>query len=517
MHKRSTKVGLTTLAAALIVALTPAVPGEKAFAEEELQAQAELQALAPAGAQVIDIFKRTVNDYGIELVDWQGYLANPYVKLKVKPPADASFPVTVTLKAQGTSRLMMDLPSTLSANGASKTLTFNSALEEKNFLLAIHPDRIGGNGEIEKYTLSMAVTGRDGSTTNQTIPIRVLDQDDNAEPSIPIDFDYRFDTIKPYFNDAATRKATELAIKDWFYFFDLKPFDTVPTGAEANHLPGDDWQNTIQVSNNKAYNGMWVFLRGLNGPYSTGYPAANGKYHTRNGVTVPGNLNRSYGLILDFYDDAVPFTSVNDEEWYQSDLSKVTDVYGLMMHEFGHAVVFSDTFPGVRALKESGGNDPVILAYQNRPALLDNSYHLSGALAEVDRLSGQNGGWNHLFPTRRWMNTKLSLLVAEKAGWPLRKNLTPFLAPEIVTKELPAPVQGQAYSVKLEAKGGVPFYDWTVTQGELPAGFKLDRFTGTISGTAASGTGNKTYTFTVQLRDYDELGKPVTRSYSLKL
>ncbi|WP_068498294.1 Ig domain-containing protein [Paenibacillus kribbensis] len=504
-QKRRTKMWLIALAVSLIVALTPAIPGHEAYAEAE------------SDAKVIDIFSRTVNDYGIELVDWQGYLANPYVKLKVKPPADAVFPVTITLNAQGTSRLMMDLPSTLSAQGASKTLTFANAQEEKDFRLAIHPDRIGGNGEIEHYTLSLSVAGNDGRKTTQSIPIRVLDQDDNEEPQVPIHFDYRFDTIMPYFNDAATRKAAELAVKDWFYFFDLSPFDEVPANAEVNHLPGDDWQNEIQVTNDKPYKGMWVFLRGLNGPYSTGFPANNGNYHTRNGVTVPGNLNRSYSLILDFYDDATPFTSVDDEEWYQSDLSKVTDVHGLIMHEFGHAIVFSDTFPGVRALKEAAGNDPDILAYQHRPAALDDSYHLSGELAEVDRLSGQNGGWRHMFPTRRWMNTKLSLLVAEKAGWPLRKDLTPFLAPEIVTKELPAPVKGKAYTAKLEAKGGVPFYDWTVTGGQLPAGFTLDRFTGTISGTAESGAANKTYTFTVQLRDYDELSKPVTQSFTLKL
>ncbi|MBJ8191444.1 peptidase S8, partial [Bacillus cereus] len=154
----------------LIVALTPTIPGQQAYAEAE------------SDVKVIDIFSRTVNDYGIDLVDWQGYLANPYVKLKVKPPADAAFPLTVTLNAQGTSRLMMDLPSTLSAQGASKTLTFANAQEEKDFRLAIHPDRIGGNGEIENYTLSMSVAGNDGHTTTQSIPIRVLDQDDNEEP-----------------------------------------------------------------------------------------------------------------------------------------------------------------------------------------------------------------------------------------------------------------------------------------------------------------------------------------------
>ncbi len=260
MQRRRTKIWLIALAAFLIIALTPAIPGQQAYAEAE------------SDAKVIDIFSRTVNDIGIDLVDWQGYLANPYVKLKVKPPADAAFPVTVTLNAQGTSRLMMDLPSTLSAQGASKTLTFDNAQEEKEFRLAIHPDRIGGNGEIEHYTLSMSVAGNDGQTTMQSIPIRVLDQDDNEDPKVPIHFDYRFDTIMPYFNDASTRKAAELAVKDWFYFFDLDSFDEVPANAEVNHLPGDDWQNEIQVTNDKPYKGMWVFMRGLNGPYSTGFP-----------------------------------------------------------------------------------------------------------------------------------------------------------------------------------------------------------------------------------------------------
>ncbi|MGM7719290.1 hypothetical protein [Metabacillus sp. Hm71] len=74
--------------------------------------------------QIYDMFGRSINNYGVELVDWQGYIANPYVKLTVKPPKDAVFPVTITIKATGTSRLMMDLPSELSKDGATKTLTF---------------------------------------------------------------------------------------------------------------------------------------------------------------------------------------------------------------------------------------------------------------------------------------------------------------------------------------------------------------------------------------------------------
>jgi len=143
---------------------------------------------------------------------------------------------------------------------------------------------------------------------------------------------------------------------------------------------------------------------------------------------------------------------------------------------------------------------------------LDSSYHIPGTSPYWDRLSGQSGGWNHLFPTRRWMLTKLALLVAENAGWPLNRDLTPFLAPSIVTTSLPNAPTGQAYQQTLAARGGVPFYDWRVTSGALPAGLSLDRFTGTISGTpSAAGT----YSFTVELRDYDSQSAPVTRAFQL--
>src|SRR5687767_8006985 len=80
-------------------------------------------------ATVVDRFGRVVNDYGVTLVDWEGYLANPYIELTVRPPTDVPFPVTIDLKAEGTSRLMMDLPSQLTATGATKQLTFASSSE----------------------------------------------------------------------------------------------------------------------------------------------------------------------------------------------------------------------------------------------------------------------------------------------------------------------------------------------------------------------------------------------------
>ncbi|GAA0971514.1 hypothetical protein GCM10009555_022640 [Acrocarpospora macrocephala] len=464
-------------------------------------------------AQVIDLFGRNVNSYGVKLVDWQGYLANPYVELTVRPPADVPFPVSIELRAEGTSRLMMDLPSQLTATGAIKTLTFANASEQKIFRLAIHSKR--GPGADESYTLRLNIRDGSGATYQQSMPIRVQQDEKTAiQPTIPINFDYRFDTITGYFGNAAFRTAAEEAVRDWFRFFDLQPFDTVAAGADNNHLPGNDWQNTINVTNGAAFTGMYVYFRGIQTPYSTGYPANNGRYHTRNGTQVPGPLHRSTAMIFE-YDEAGKqlFTSLADEDWYRTTIQgSVLDVHGLVMHEYGHAVAFHSDWAGMRAYVAGGGNDQDVVAYQGYPVPLDSSYHIPGDQRYWDRLSGQSGGWTHLFPTRRWMLTKLALLVAENAGWKINRNLTPFLAPAILTTTLPQATRGSAYQQTLAAQGGVPFYDWQVVGGALPAGLSLDRFTGTISGTPTTAG---TASFTVQLRDYDRQSAPVTRTFQL--
>lgn len=471
-------------------------------------------AQAAGPATVVDRFGRVVNDYGVKLVDWEGYLANPYIELTVRPPSGGPFPVTIDLKAEGTSRLMMDLPSQLTATGATKQLTFASASEQKTFKLAIHSKRAPGQDEL--YTLRLNVRAADNSTYAQTMPIRVQqDQKTALEPTIPIVFDYRYDNITGYFTNAAFRTAAEEGVKDWYRFFNLQPFDTVAAGAETNHLPGNDWQNTVNVTNNAAYNGMWVYFRGIQTPYSTGYPANNGRYHTRNGAQVPGPIHRSTAMIFE-YDEAGKqlFTSLADEDWYRTEIAgSVLDVHGLVMHEYGHAVAYHSDWAGMRGYVTTGGaNDQEVIAYQGRAVPPDSSYHIPGTSPYWDRLSGQSGGWNHLFPTRRWMLTKLALLVAENAGWPLNRNLTPFLAPSIVTTGLPNAPTGQAYQQTLAAKGGVPFYDWRVTSGSLPPGLSLDRFTGAISGTPSTAG---TYSFNVELRDYDSLAAPVNRTFQL--
>lgn len=498
---------LLAVAVAGLVAPLFFVPTEGMASPEPQQA---------SDALVYDIFGRKLNEYGVQLVDWEGYLANPYVELTIRPPENATFPLTVDLAARGTSRLMMDLPSELTAIGATKTVRLTGPADREIVRLAIHSKR--GPGPDERYRLNLTTTDADGAKSKHTMPIRVQqDQKRKPEPTIPIRFDYRYDTITGYFSDPEFRTAAEAAVNDWYSFFDIEPFDSVSAETEQLQLPGDNWEDPVTATNSQAYNGMWVFFRGIQVPYSTGFPANNGSFHTRNGEPVPGPIHRSTAMIFEYDEENMElFTSLDDEDWYRTDLGRYIDVHGLVMHEYGHAMAYHSWWDGMRRYVESEGQDDAdVIDYQGYPVPLDTSYHVPGELAYWDRLSGQNGGWTHLFPTRRWMLTKLTLLIAENAGWPLNRKLTPFLEPAIVTRSVPAATRGEPYRKELSAKGGVPFYDWQITDGSLPEGLRLNRFTGTISGTVTDPPGR--YEFAVQLRDYDRRSDPVPRTYTLRV
>src|SRR5437016_943427 len=65
---------------------------------------------ASAGLVVEDIFGRQVNQHGLILVDWEGYLANPAIKFFLTPPAHATFPARAILTAKEP-RLYFNRPS----------------------------------------------------------------------------------------------------------------------------------------------------------------------------------------------------------------------------------------------------------------------------------------------------------------------------------------------------------------------------------------------------------------------
>ncbi len=95
-----------------------------------------------------------------------------------------------------------------------------------------------------------------------------------------------------------------------------------------------------------------------------------------------------------------------------------------------------------------------------------------------------------------------------------------------ITASLPSGTVGQAYSGTLSASGGDPPYHLEVVKGEgsLPAGLKLNKATGTISGTP-KGASVGTSTFTIQVTDKEtkKVGKApriqdtATATYSITI
>src|SRR5688500_15283603 len=58
-----------------------------------------VQAQQAAGPVVEDLFGRRVNEHGLILVDWEGYIANPAIEFFIVPPQSATFPARAVLAA----------------------------------------------------------------------------------------------------------------------------------------------------------------------------------------------------------------------------------------------------------------------------------------------------------------------------------------------------------------------------------------------------------------------------------
>lgn len=87
-------------------------------------------------------------------------------------------------------------------------------------------------------------------------------------------------------------------------------------------------------------------------------------------------------------------------------------------------------------------------------------------------------------------------------------DFPPSLA--ITTTSLPAGSIGDAYSQILAASAGNPPYTWKLSKGsKMPAGLKLGKKTGVISGKPTKSS--KSSTFTVEVLD-TKSGKPKTQN-----
>ena len=125
------------------------------------------------GVELTDRWSRSLRDRNVTLLDWEGQIANPAVRLFVQAPTTGKFPISIDLRANHP-RLYFDLPSAVSAIGPSKHIVLTQPKQIQSFRLAIFPDR---DFLSELHQLTIRSTDATGAVEEFHVPISVIDQD----------------------------------------------------------------------------------------------------------------------------------------------------------------------------------------------------------------------------------------------------------------------------------------------------------------------------------------------------
>jgi Putative Ig domain len=477
-----------------------------------------LSTAAPAdGITIEDTFGRRLNDRGMVLVDWDGQIANPAIRIVIKPPTDVGFPASAMISSTEP-RLYFDLPSTAGATGPSKSLSFANATAAMPVLVSIFPDR---DGLDEDHVLEIKFTEAGGAQSTQQLKAHVIDQDKAPSANFHVEVDFSKDKTG-FFDDSAKRAIVRQAAEDWGFFFTEMNLSLVAANTEETFIWNPDGFNSgTFVRNASAYRGFLLYAYGINAaspPYrSGGEPSLGGGFQASGATALP--IKRSGGVEIEIkgnFNTLGWLLTTGDNDWWKAGNlgGEQNDLYSIAHHEIGHSLIFNPAHTRFGNLKTAGTiQDTQVVAYHGSAPAIDSSDHLHGSL---DRLSRKGAFGYEYFgdvPRRRWLITKLDLLVAQAVGYTLRPT-SAFTSLAIGTTALPRGAASHFYSETLEASGGIPFYDWSITSGALPDGLVLDPFTGTISGTP---TAVGTFTFEARLRDHDSTIPPVTRSFTIRI
>jgi len=446
-----------------------------------------------------DRFGRDLKVRGVTLVDWEGHMANPAVRLTIELSDRVNLPARVVLHADGC-RLMFDLFSEVGPEGPSKTLLFQMSQRRADFLMSVFPDRAGGD---ENYVLTAELTTGVGERRSATWPVRVLDQDRDRPVLHPVHVDYRYDETG-FFADARARRILESAVRDWAYFLEAQGFDPVPAGDEKAFVhDATTFARGRVVTNAEPYVGFLLFAQGIRGPErrSGGRASDTGGLQTRAGR--PTGLRRSGTVISEVtgnWNGLGWSMEESDDRWWVSSCHarEPHDYYSVVRHEIGHSILYHRVIPGfARLWRRDRIRDRSVERYLGRAPRINPSEHLYETVDPVSRVGAFGNEYGGDMPRKRWLITKLDLLMLRAAGYRLRETsaMTPLRLTTAAHVTLP-----RAGSGRVGASGGVPDYDFRIIRGALPTGLSMDPFTGEISGVAEK---PGRYRITVEVRDND--------------
>jgi hypothetical protein len=470
-----------------------------------------LPALAQEGGlRVFDAFGRDVTARGVTLLDWEGYIANPAVKLTVRFPADAKLPGD--LHISGTDpRLHFDRSDGEDRHGIGKRIRVAAQAESVDFHVAIFPDR---DGVSERHQLMLQLFTGGVEQTRLMLPVYVIDQD---RPDRPIDFPLHLDFSEDqtgYFSDPHVRRVMVDAARDWAYFLADPGYDTVPAGSEVIHLWGPDgFRVTRPVTIPRSYRGYYMYVSGIRHDEmrAGGAPSRTGGFHTVHGEEHP--LRRSGSVEFEVRGNwnllGWLLTHTDNDWWVSGSLrSEQADLYSIGIHEMGHALAFHGAYPvWGEAKKDWVFRDPVVTAYLGQEPKIDTSDHLVGVIDPLSLYGSFGVEYHARMKARRWLLTKSHLLFLQAIGYRLRHTTALETLSVAEPKVELRAREARFFSASLPIVGGVPTYRVTITDGALPEGVRVDSFTGEISGRPwQSGS----FEATLQVEDQDPTTKPAT-------
>jgi hypothetical protein len=452
------------------------------------------------GLVVLDAAGNLVGARGIALVDWDGYIANPAVKLTFSPTAEITrFPATVKLSAKEP-RMYFDLPSSINADGPSKSITFRNAASKVVIYLSIFPDR---EGKDERASLQYKIVEAGGAARDGSINVHVFDQDENRPSTFKVTTDFSYDEAG-FFKDPERRQIVQQAADDWAYFIDDMDLDLVPSFSEkVNIFPqSTDFSKSTLKPVPVSYKGFLVELYGVDLPeLHSGGSASNQSFQTSRGVKLP--LRRSGNVAIETkgnYNTLGWLPTIKDSEWWKADNlnEHPTDLYSIAHRQIELLLGFSPDYPKANSARNRGDmQSPELLAYHKKYPKVDSGNQLTGEIDDASLHGVFGNEYNGKIPEGRWIITKLEVLCLEAIGYKIRRPFDLSVKAEpLAAGHLQVP-----YTATLHGKGGLPWYGWSLESGALPDGLGLDADTGEITGQPAKAG---SYTFTVRLTDSSE-------------
>lgn len=372
---------------------TELIPEAKPFV---YQATADNTA-EPQGLQVLDRFGRNLLARGLQILDWDGYVANPAVEMVFKLNQNVRGYLNVALVVRN-NLFYFDGPCHIGEKGSFKYFSLSNQRSERSAFISVFPDRNdrSENYEFELYVWdsATAIDQRAPSSIPEgakrmAFPIQVVDKDivssdiappiltpvsswpfagpparkASLRPGFPfaqsefdlpktspytINLDFSQDTTG-FFSEASDearqrREVFRTAAMDWSHLIAEMGFDRVAANRESTSLINNskkDNQEKHTVNNAYSFDGFLLYVKGSPArvdPNSLG--GATGELtHTKNGRRT--NLNLSGEVLVEGVHRAKEFiTDLSEDAWWRIEYSasSMIDLYSLALHEIGHAL-----------------------------------------------------------------------------------------------------------------------------------------------------------------------------------